>query len=148
MMSFFKRNKQPVANKAIDKISGVINGKAKQLATYLNSRAARISRRNMKLLLVVFCIYWGGYSLYVGVKAFWHQGNDIHVTAISVPKQVNDAPAPDTVTLNALKRIKAFKKYMDSLQVHDIATYNRITLQRPGLMDSIAVIERYYPFNH
>jgi hypothetical protein len=50
----------------------------------------------------------------------------------------------DTATLQALKRIAVFQQYLDSLKVYNLNKYRELQHSRPGLLDSMALIQHYY----
>lgn len=54
---------------------------------------------------------------------------------------------PDTEILvdeDTWQKIQVFKQYMDSLRLSESKKYDSIILSRPGLMDSIAMVEELY----
>lgn len=50
----------------------------------------------------------------------------------------------DVVTAATYKRFQQFRKYMDSLRICDTVHYDSILLARPGLMDTVLILEKIY----
>lgn len=128
------------------KLNVLVNAKAKQLAGYLNGKAAKLGRRNIAISLFILCIGWGAMSIGVATQALRQKGIKVSVTNIIAPKPVNREPMPqlDSATTQALNRIRVFKHFLDSLRVSDISKYNTLVQARPGLVDSIGYVEKYY----
>ena len=128
------------------KFADIINRKARQLADYLNSKTATISRRKIKAFLIVFCIISAVGSAYIIIRALQKKHTDYTVTPIAVPNHVeqNNPVLEDTAIVQAVMRIEHFKHWLDSLHQRGSPLYDSITQARPGLIDSIHFIEQYY----
>jgi magnesium-transporting ATPase (P-type) len=124
-----------------------VDTKTRQLADCLNRQTAKISRRSMIIILVIFCLCWSAASIAVLIKALQRKEGKLAITAIAVPKSL-PLPLPlaplDTATLQALKRIAVFQQYLDSLKVYNPDKYRELQNSRPGLLDSIGLIQHYY----
>lgn len=69
-MSLFKRKREPVPNEmTAQKIAGAIVGSQKRIARFLNSRTGRLSAKTLFTALIIFCTAFGGYFLYLLVRA-------------------------------------------------------------------------------
>jgi len=119
-------------------------------ATWMARRTAGFSRRKWQVLLVLFMSGFGGYSLYLTVDGLTGKGESIFsITPIKKPRHAtetgerNDSPQ---VSEAEYRRIRRFRLYMDSLARSPAgkAEYDSIIAQRPGLMDSVRFIEKYY----
>lgn len=128
------------------KLNVLVNTKAKQLAGYLNSKAARLGSKSIVVCLIILSIGWGALSILVATQALRQKGMKVSVTNIIAPKPINRVPTPplDSATLQALNRIKMFRHFLDSLRVSDTSKYSTLVQERPGLIDSIGYVENFY----
>ncbi|MBN8837151.1 MAG: hypothetical protein J0I09_07830 [Sphingobacteriia bacterium] len=128
------------------KIGERINAYARRSANWLNIRAAKLGRRKMMFLLVVFCLYWSSASMYIILRSFQQKDTPVKVTAITVPKTVSSpiVPSQDTSLQNAITRITHFKSWLDSLRRNGDPRYAHFLKEHPGLFDSITFVEQYY----
>jgi hypothetical protein len=121
-------------------------------AAYLQGKSERLSNRVKKCWLMAFCLLSVGSSLYMGIKSFGGGNNKtLIVTPINVP--VHSSPSVDKsthsfliITKDEIRKIERFRLYMDSLgrSLAGKKTRDSILLSRPGLMDSIRVVESLY----
>lgn len=120
-------------------------------ATWMNRRTQTFSRNTWKLLLVLFVLTAGGWSVYLTISAFFKaDGKSISITPIKKPAHINEtgdvAATTPSITDTGYTHIKNFRLYMDSLARSPSGRiiYDSIIMYRPGLMDSIRMIEKYY----
>ena len=121
-------------------------------AQWMVRRTQHLSRKTLLLLLLTFTALAGGYSIYLIWQSFsGNQANAFSVTSIKKPGHVlqtgDAASQPDMIVSKAdYQGIIRFRGYMDSLTRSPTgkATYDSIILNRPGLLDSIRVIEEIY----
>lgn len=140
-----KRLVSPIWQKA----APYINVRARKLANVLNAKTAKLRRRTLLLVLISIAVCWIAMCVYVGIAGFQHKGMAIPVTRLTVPKLINHAPdtALDAATMQALQRIHAFKQHIDSLRLFHPEQYRQLQQARPGLLDSLNMIEQYYSSN-
>lgn len=121
-------------------------------ATYIQRQTERLSGRIKKSLLVMFFLSSGGYSLFLIAESLKsHKGNFFSVTPIKVPKHIDkvgdeNTKAPAIVSEAEYEKIHRFKLYMDSLAKNPSGKrlYDSVLFRRPGLMDSIMIIQEMY----
>jgi len=67
-----------------------------------------------------------------------------HIPTLPLVKEKEETAI--LLTTEAYKRLQLFKKYMDSLRIDKDGKriYDSILLARPGMMDSVAVLEKMY----
>jgi hypothetical protein len=115
---------------------------------------ANISAGRLKILLLLFCVSVGGYSVYlIGDAIFSTPVNStIKVEQIKVPKHA--AKSGDEQLLSnqlvddpTYRQIVDFKKYMDSLKVKGNPIYDSVIRARPGLMDTVQILINAYEQN-
>ncbi len=121
-------------------------------AKWMGRRTENLSRRKLVLLLLVFIALTGGHSIFlIGKSVSGNQANSVPVTAVKIPKHVTKSvgavPQQDIVFNNdVFQRIIHFREYMDSLarSPDGKETYDSIVANRPGLLDSINLVEKIY----
>lgn len=120
-------------------------------AKWMTKHTKKFSRRTWMVLLMLFVLTTTTYNVYLAVTAFTgRKGGAITITPIKKPKHATedgDAHTKAAVVSEAeYDRIKKFRMYMDSLARSPSGKilYDNITDHRPGLMDSVRLIENYY----
>ncbi len=159
MWLFKKRRKEVSADdktRISDKVAGKIAGvgiKMQQLfGDKMNKIFMHTDFKRLKIFLLLFCICAGGYSLYLiidGVVSPDKKQKPFKVQQIDVPKHFDKTGAEDLmpeayITDETRQQIEQFKKYMDSLNRNNKGEHDSILQARPGLMDSVQVLEQIY----
>lgn len=139
-----------------DKVAGKIAGlgvKLQQLfAEKMNRIFMKTDFKRLKIILIIFCIGAGGYSIYLianSVISPDRKQNSFEVQQMDVPKHFNKT-GDENLILEAYvdeetyQQIKQFRTYMDSLKQKRRNEYDSILQARPGLMDSVQMLEEIY----
>ena len=121
-------------------------------ARWMDRRTEHLSSRTLLLLLLAFIALAGGYSIcLIGQSFSGNQASAFSVTPIITPGRVlqtGDAASQKEMIVSKTdyQRIIRFRGYMDSLTRSPAgkAVYDSILLSRPGLQDSIRLIEKIY----
>lgn len=129
-------------DKAARKIGGVGIKAQQKFSVMMNKLFEGMPVKRLKLLLVVFCVLGGGYSIYLAVDAITDDGKRstmIKVDPVNVPKhfeQKNEGVILPTQSVadDMYKEIQNYKRYMDSLGQPI----------RQSLLDSIKILEDIY----
>jgi len=121
-------------------------------ANFMQCHTERLSRNGKLIILSLFCVTAGSVSIYlIASSVTSHKASSftvIHLkrTPYAVTAGDENTKALVIVSKAEYERIQRFRFYMDSLarspsgkKVHDI-----IPIQRPGLMDSVLLIEKIY----
>lgn len=148
------QNKQ-IENNSHDTIANNIAQKCikfqEQSATYMQRKSERLSDQAKKFVLVLFFLLSCGYCLYLISEGFFNsKSKTFSIAPIKIPEHLSKAGDKNKGTVIVSKaeyeRIHRFKLYMDSLarNASDKRLYESILSRRPGLMDSIRVIENLY----
>lgn len=124
-------------------------------ANWLERKTANFTRLNWMLFLLSFTVLTTSCSLYVLVNSFSSsQLKSITVLPISKPTNAvylkeKSAERKEIISKTEYEKITSFRKYMDSLGRSPTGkkTYDSIVSDRPGLLDSLTIIENYY-FSH
>lgn len=157
-MRIFKRKKKEKQTglSTSDKVAGKIAGAGLKIQSKfsetMNKLFAKLSPGSVKMFFVVFCLSAGGYSLYLIGNSLFHNyttGPSIHIEPVTAPKHIDQSGdellRPEQyVDEETYRNIIAFKIYMDSLRVNKAVIYDSIMQARPGLMDSVLMLESIY----
>jgi hypothetical protein len=143
-----------VNDKAATGIAKLINGMQRKFGETLNKKTAKLTQRGKVVLLVGFCIVFGGGSIYImvdGMRSSRSSSELLNSKSIAVPSHVDKTGdlSPDIkafITAEDIRKIQAFRRYMDSLKTtkQGLLTHDSIIHARPGLMDSLAEVEWLY----
>jgi hypothetical protein len=121
-------------------------------AQWLERKTAHFSRLNWIVVLFTFIVFTGGCSIYLIVNSF-SNNKSRNITIALITKPTNHIPLKEKPPqLNAIisktefEKITSFRRYMDSLGRSPTGkkTHDSIVLNRPGLLDSLTIIENYY----
>ena len=159
-MWLFKKKKKEVQSDdkttVSDKVAGKIAGvgiKAQQLfAEKMNRTFMKTDFKRLKLILIFFCVSAGGYSIYLIVNSVFspeRKQKALEIQQMDIPKHFNksgdETIMPEaTIDEQTYLQIQDFRKYMDSLKLNRTNEYDSILQARPGLMDSVQVLEQIY----
>lgn len=121
-------------------------------AHWLERKTAHLSRKSWIIILFSFTVFTGGCSIYLIVNSFSANTNkSITITPITKPTNAVSFKN-ETIQQNAtiskveFEEIVHFRKYMDSLGRSPTGKkrHDSILHYRPGLLDSITIVEHYY----
>jgi hypothetical protein len=159
-MWLFKKKKKEVQSDdkttVSDKVAGKIAGvgiKAQQLfAEKMNRIFMKTDFKRLKLLLIFFCVSAGGYSIYLIANSVFspeRKQKALEIQQMDIPKHFNksgdETIMPEaTIDEQTYLQIQDFRRYMDSLKLNRTNEYDSILQARPGLMDSVQVLEQIY----
>lgn len=159
-MWLFKKKKKEVQSDdkttVSDKVAGKIAGvgiKVQQLfAENMNRIFMKTDFKRLKLILIVFSVCAGGYSIYLIVNSVFspeRKQKALEIQQMDIPKHFNktgdETVMPEaTIDEQNYLQIQDFRKYMDSLKLNRTNEYDSILQARPGLMDSVQVLEKIY----
>lgn len=130
-----------------------INSMSHRWADQLQIKSERLSITGKCVLLLGFVCVFGGLSLYVGWRSIKisdkSQPTEIDRMVISKPSAPRLMAPPPTdqmiVSPDSYTAIVRFRKYLDSLaQAGDLRTRDSLVKANPGMLDSMAIIERSY----
>ncbi|WP_276502895.1 hypothetical protein [Terrimonas pollutisoli] len=151
-----KRNKEQKENPLQDKVAGTIAGAGIKMQSkftdFMNKLFAGMNIKKLKTFLIAFCLSCGGYSIYLIANAIFSSDKkqrSFQIDQVEVPKHFDKAgdeiiPPESYVDKETYRKIQRFKQYMDSLQINKSKLYDSIMIARPGLMDSILMLEEIY----
>ena len=157
-MRWFKKHKEASGTPGKDKVAKGIAGLIVKMnvgfARYMNKFTEKLSSSTLKVALIVFLSFGTSVSLYFIVAAFVKAEplKTVKIDSISVPRNF-EKTAPERVqqdfpvTEKEYQEMVRFTQYMDSLQKSEGTRYDSIMLNRPGLIDSVKVLERIYEQN-
>jgi len=121
-------------------------------AQWLECKTAHLSRKSWIVILFLFTIVASGYNIYLIVEHFsQNTATIIAITPIAKPanfEQISYATDKLKVPINKVEyeKMVRFRRYMDSLGRSPTGKkmQDSITRYRPGLLDSLVIVENYY----
>jgi hypothetical protein len=121
-------------------------------AQWLERKTARFSPLHWIVVLFTFIVFTGGCSMYLIVTSF--SGNTTkNITVIPITKPTNSVLLKEKhiesntiISKTELEKTIRFHRYMDSLGHSPTGkkTHDSIIQHRPGLLDSLVMLENYY----
>jgi hypothetical protein len=154
-MWLFKRKKKEKDTFQKDMIAGKIARAMVAIqikfANAMNKLFSKTSPRRMKLYSFLFSIVGFGLSLYFIAIAIsnYSSGRKIKVEQAKIPRVEgrNDNQNSSSNILideQTWKKIESFKEYVDSLKQNGSKEVDSLIAARPGLLDSISMLEEIY----
>ncbi|HMU47877.1 MAG TPA: hypothetical protein PKC72_16010 [Chitinophagaceae bacterium] len=154
-----KKNKQTshaVKEKAAKGIANILLKTQSKFADVMYNQTKNIPSKKMKILLIVFCLLGGGFSLYLTLEAVLKPDRKqpaFKIEPVSVPKHYDQSGDEELrsdqyIDNETYQQIQAFEQYMDSLQrtLTGAQTRDSILQARPGLMDSVRMLKEIYNY--
>lgn len=101
------------------------------------------------IFLYLVCLVFGGLSILAITKPFNKKAQNIlsKPAAIKTPKNIPNHELPSVIiTDNEIRQVHAFKHSLDSLSAttEGKIKVNKLLSQRPGLLDSLEMVEQLY----
>lgn len=122
-------------------IAAFILKRQRSFARYMNKATAKLSSATMKVSLIVFLSFGTILSFYFIVEAFVKEapGKNFKIQRISVPRNLYEGGGVQHGFVITKEEYDEMRRYTDSLQRND-----SLMSARPGLMDSVKVLESIY----
>jgi hypothetical protein len=142
MMFWKRKRKESKENPLQDKLARTIAGGFVLVQTkfsdMINKQLANMSTKRLKALLIAFCVFSGGLSLYFFVSAIVTQPKTgFKIDPIKVPEHFDrsgDEVMENEMPGDVYREIQQYRYYMDSIGEPI----------RPGLQDSMRILEELY----
>ena len=145
---------QPMKDKAAQGIARFLLSIQTRFSDFMNTITKHISTKTMKMLLVIFCLLGGGFSLYIIGEATLKSDNrqsPLKIDQVDVPKHYDkiggeELMSDQYVDHETFQQIELFESYMDSLLLTEKGKkiHDSILVNRPGLMDSVKMLKEIY----
>jgi hypothetical protein len=125
-----KKKEYPWTDKPAGKIAAGILKVQTKMSNTVNNKLNKLSVKRLKIVLLLFCLCWGSFSIYFIV---------FDKNTAPKPAKIRMVHQPDEnseykVDTEIIEQIHAYKKYMDSLGEPI----------RPSLLDSMNTLEQIY----
>ncbi len=145
-------DKVTASDKVAEKIAAAGIKLQQLFAEKMNRLFMKTDFKRLKIILILFCICAGGYSIYLianSVISPDRKQNSFEVQQMDVPKHLDKTGdenlIPEAyVDEETYHQVKQFRNYMDSLKQKRRNEYDSILQARPGLMDSVQMLEQIY----
>lgn len=141
---------------ASDKVAKMIAAAGIKLQKTFSEKMNRLfmktDYKRFKIVLIFFCISAGGYSIYLVANSIFSPEKSqkgFEIQQMDVPKHFDKTGdenlIPEAyVDEEIYQQVKQFRNYMDSLKQKRRNEYDSILQARPGLMDSVQMLEQIY----
>jgi hypothetical protein len=149
-----KPNDHPIKDKAARGIARFLLTMQTKFSEFMNARMKNIPVKKIKILLVLFCMLGGGYSVYLFAAAILGSEKEqqrLKIEHVNVPKYYDQGGDDEFKTEHYVdeeifQQIQSFEKFMDSLRHSESGRkiHDSILLARPGLADSIQMLKEIY----
>jgi hypothetical protein len=118
----------------------------------MNGMCKRLTAQQLKTGLFLFCITTCSYCCYlITTHVFRSQPSTMKsmVAQLQIPVNINQADNAQSqrnrsIDSQTLLSISQFRYYLDSLKKFQPLEYDSILQARPGLMDSMQMLEQFY----
>lgn len=156
MLRLFKKRKGKAArvNFFYKKMGELTERNQRKWADYMNAKVEKVSPFRIKLLLVLFTLFFSSVFVLLGVRSLSNTPGSTTVQKIRVPSNVllqdqyasGSNKGSATLSVNEVNRIRQFRKYLDSLLItsNGKPVHDSLLLQRAGLLDSVRIIEKIF----
>lgn len=156
MLFRFKRSKKTETchynwqDKIASNIVDSILQRQKECAIWLQLKSEHLSKNAKFTVLIVFIGLAGGYSTYLVAISLLSEKDRLFnsselYNSIHIPKSLPKGSKAAFINEEESHRIHNFKQYLDSLHnTKDKHLLDSIISARPGLLDSILIIENNY----
>ncbi|MFH7012414.1 hypothetical protein ACHRV5_11105 [Flavobacterium sp. FlaQc-52] len=120
-------------------------------ANWLERKTSHFTPLHWMAILFCFILVAGSCSIYLMVKSITGD-SDKNISVTPIVKPTNLAPLKKPTELNTIlsktefEKMIRFRSYIESMERDSAtkATYDSIVAYRPGLLDSLRLIEHYY----
>lgn len=121
-------------------------------AHWMERKTAHLSRKSWILILICFTVLTSGYSIYLMIGNFSDTMINVEpFTTIAKSKNCREGSAQKNkikvpISTAEFEKIVRFRKYMERLghSATGKKVQDSIMLYRPGLLDSLTIVEKYY----
>lgn len=143
-------NKKKTEGPVLDNYLHLLYLRAKvNWSEWMNRQSSRLAPKGIKILFIVITILFGSICLLLIVSGgqLFYTNPPLRPEAIQTIKAPSNAIGNDATTdTQTMKQIKAFHSYMDNLAMSESGrkTRDSILEARPGLLDSIRIVETMY----
>jgi hypothetical protein len=114
---------------------------------FLQNKFERLPTKAKKLVVIAFCFISVCSCIYLIIECVWtHSNTSLAIVAIRVPtKNAHNYIQPSN-SKEEFEKIQKFKSYLDSLVKSKSGKriLDSITANRPGLIDSLSIVENLY----
>lgn len=136
-MNLFKRKEGQVniPDKAATHIADGILKSQRWFANTLESLTNKWNQKQQWIFLYAVCLVFGGLSIAGMVNSFKIEANPHRIMpkSVSLPKNIYKANKPFLITENEFQKVQEYKR-----------THPNLLKERPGLFDSLLLIEQSY----
>ena len=119
----------------------------RRICESLNKRCQEWSGRKLRVILVIFISIGSVVSLYLGARALLRRSDFAVFRRSENPTLFMPHSYPDYHVQRSkmlFSRIEQYKKYLDSLSIHDTSKYQDVLKSNPLVLENIKLIESLF----
>jgi hypothetical protein len=149
-----KSNERPIQDKAAKGIAKFLLSIQMSFTNLMNRITKNVSIKSIKILLILFCLFGGGFSIYLVAAAILKPDSrqpELKIDRVNVPKYYDKSgnetlQSDQYVDQETYHQIQQYEIFMDSLgkTQSGLRLRDSILLTRPGLADSIRMLKEIY----
>jgi hypothetical protein len=149
-----KSNERPMQDKAAKGIAKFLLSIQMSFTNLMNGITKNMSIKSVKILLILFCLFGGGFSIYLVAAAILRPDSrqpELKIDRVNVPKYYDKSgnetlQSDQYVDQETYHQIQEYELFMDSLgkTQSGLGLRDSILLTRPGLADSIKMLKEIY----
>jgi hypothetical protein len=128
----------------VNRFTESIEKRKLRVAGWLRKKTAGYSPARKKIGLFIFCIFFGGLSIYIlASSVHGHSFNTRSLLLMHFNSGVHD-PDYSPVNDSILRKAKKIKLWMDSVRKKDTVRFKAIMLAEPFLLERLNMMEKLY----
>ena len=149
-----KAGEHPLKDKVARGITKFLLRMQTKFSEFMNANTKNIPVKRLKIFLIAFCLFGGGFSLYLIAESIFKEDKQqpqIKIDKVNVPKYYHQRGSDELQTEQYMdeetfRGIESFERYMDSLKQTESGQklHDSILIIRPGLIDSIRMLKEIY----
>src|SRR4030095_3694922 len=132
------------ASRTKDYFKEAVEKRKIKIASWLQEKSARFSSIQKKAALIVFCIVFGGTSVFIlarSIKSYNFNSDNLYIHRQDEKLYPTAIPR---ISDSAYQRVKRAKQWLDSLKRTDSNRFKVILLSKPYLLENLQFIEHIY----
>ena len=135
-----RRHRRPPVTRSV--LERRLEDRLREASLYLNERLSAVSRRRLRLVLLVSTAAWGAACVAITCHGLGDtQKVPASASRLSRPVVRNGGLPPDSGLTRAKARLARTRDYLDSVREQDPERYDHLREARPALFDSLNQIQ-------
>lgn len=134
-----RRHRRPPVTRSV--LEGHLEDRLRKASLYLNERLSAVSRRRLRLALLIATAAWGAACVAITCHGLGGTQEVPSLPWLSLAVERNESLPPDSGLTRAKARLARTRDYLDSVRAQDPERYGHLREERPALFDSLHQIQ-------